>query len=138
MSKSTPENPNPDYKDRDILLKPILIFLLGLTALTVVILFLLAGFFRFMDREADRRDVPESPLAAERVLPPEPRLEVEEKQALEEYMSDMREILDNYEFRDPDAGKVRIPVDQAIDILVDRGLPVRDEPEHAQQEQKQE
>jgi len=59
------------------------------------------------------------------MLPPEPRLQVSAPKDLEQYKAAQGEILNSYGWVDQKAGIVRIPIERAMDILVQRGLPVR-------------
>ncbi len=58
-------------------------------------------------------------------LPPEPRLEAEPGQQLQELRSVEDQILHSYGWVDQKAGIVHIPIDRAMDILAQRGLPSR-------------
>ena len=68
---------------------------------------------------------PASPFENVRMLPPEPRLQVSAPKDLEQYKAAQGEILNSYGWVDQKAGIVRIPIERAMDILVQRGLPVR-------------
>jgi hypothetical protein len=58
-------------------------------------------------------------------LPPEPRLQVSAPNDLKQYQAAQGEILNSYGWVDQKAGIVRIPIDRAMDILLQKGLPVR-------------
>ena len=68
---------------------------------------------------------PASPFEDVRMLPPEPRLQVSAPKDLKQYKAAQGEILNSYGWVDQKAGVVRIPIDRAMDILVQKGLPVR-------------
>jgi len=68
---------------------------------------------------------PASPFENLRMLPPEPRLQVSAPKDLKQYKAAQGEILNSYGWVDQKAGVVRIPIDRAMDILVQKGLPVR-------------
>jgi hypothetical protein len=68
---------------------------------------------------------PASPFEDVRMLPPEPRLQVFAPKDLKQYKAAQGEILSSYGWVDQKAGVVRIPINRAIDILVQKGLPVR-------------
>ena len=59
------------------------------------------------------------------MLPPEPRLQVSAPKDLKLYKAAQGEILNSYGWVDQKAGILRIPIDRAMDILVQKGLPVR-------------
>jgi hypothetical protein len=68
---------------------------------------------------------PASPFENVRMLPPGPRLQVRAPQDLEQYKGTQEEILNSYGWVDQKEGIVRIPIDRAMDILLQKGLPVR-------------
>jgi hypothetical protein len=74
---------------------------------------------------------PEFPLAVEQAprLPAEPRLQAYPPNDLTRFRREERAILDSYGWVDRDAGAVRIPIDEAMRLTVERGLPVRAEEE---------
>src|SRR5260370_41758911 len=64
-----------------------------------------------------------SPLENVRTLPPLPPLQVFPVQDLNEYRPAKDANLNSYAWEDRQAGVVRIPVDRAMDLLLQRGLP---------------
>lgn len=58
-------------------------------------------------------------------LPPEPRLQTDPPKDLQEMRARENEVLDGYTWIDRKRGIVRIPIDRAIDVLAERGLPAR-------------
>jgi hypothetical protein len=71
----------------------------------------------------------EFPLAAEslRRLPPEPRLQTDPRDDLNNLRGGEDRVLESYGWVDRDAGIVRIPIDRAMQLVVERGLPARPE-----------
>jgi hypothetical protein len=66
-----------------------------------------------------------SPLSYTREPAPEPSLEVNPGGDLKTMRADEDKILKSYAWIDQEKNIVRIPIDRAIDILAERGLPVR-------------
>ena len=58
-------------------------------------------------------------------LPPEPRLETEPGQQLSQYRAQQEQRLSSYGWVDRPNGIVHIPIDRAIEVLAQRGLPAR-------------
>ena len=58
-------------------------------------------------------------------MPPEPRLQTAAPLDLKHYRDDQEKILAGYGWVDSQAGIVRIPVDRAMDLLLQKGYPVR-------------
>lgn len=114
---------NPDYKDRDIQLKPILIFLLCLTVVTLVVLGGMRLLFSSFERKHAASTVQITPMATERLLPSGPRLIPDEPMVLKDYLQQHEARLTSYALVDAAGGIVRIPVERAIELVAERGLP---------------
>lgn len=54
---------------------------------------------------------------------PYPRLQVNEYGELDNYKKAQMEMLDSYSWINKDAGTVRIPIERAMEIIAERGLP---------------
>src|SRR5438067_9402746 len=122
------DNPAVHHEESDVNIRAILGFGAVLIVAAVVIHFgvwLLFGFFE--NREA-RRVAPEYPLAAAAAarVPPEPRLQINPREDLRELRENEDAILNGYGWVDTNAGIVRIPIDEAMKLTVQRGLPVRE------------
>ena len=97
-------------------------------ALTTAIIVLMAATYWIYDfsvsRQAARYPVV-SPLAYTREPTPEPRLQVDAPRELRELRAAEDAALHGYAWIDKDRGLVRIPIDRAIEVLAQRGLPAR-------------
>ena len=62
-------------------------------------------------------------------LPPDPRLEAVAGQELHELRAAQERLLHGYDWIDRPAGIARIPIERAIDLLAERGLPARPDSE---------
>lgn len=142
MSTETHENPNVpkhgDYERRDIGARPIFYFLAGLAAAAILIHLALAGLYAYLDKRERANQPPINPLVTNvpadtrKVLPkypdaafPDPRLETDERTQLDKIRLAEEQKLSSYDWVDQKAGTVRIPIERAMDLLVQRGLPVR-------------
>ena len=70
-----------------------------------------------------KTEVPPSPLSYTREPTPEPRLLVVPGQELKAMRAEEDSMLNSYDWVDREKGIVRIPIQRAIDILAQRGLP---------------
>ena len=113
------------YEKRDVSPRVIAALVVGLAALTVVAAALMWGGFAYLQKRAERAHESPSPLREERVLPPPPRLQVAPEVDLQAVRQKEEERLNSYGWVDPDAGVVRIPIERAMELLVQRGMPVR-------------
>lgn len=58
---------------------------------------------------------------------PEPRLETDERTEINDFRRKEEDTLRTYGWVDKDAGTIRIPIDRAMQLIAERGLPVRPE-----------
>ena len=117
------------HEERDVNIGAILGFGAGLVATAIVIHVLVWLLFMYFNaREAAQPPV-EYPLAIEQEkrLPPEPRLQTNPRQDLADFRAKEDELLTSYSWVDRNAGVVRIPIDQAMQLTLQRGLPARQE-----------
>jgi hypothetical protein len=63
--------------------------------------------------------------AAPAPTPPEPRLEAQSGQTLDPYRAAEEQKLNSYGWVDRQAGVARMPIDRAMDLVAQRGLPAR-------------
>jgi hypothetical protein len=121
------EDAKRKYEDSDISVGRLFAFAGGVAGLVIFGVIVSALAFRFFVRRQPLGP-PAAPFENVRQLPPEPRLQVEAPQDLKRYRADQDEILSSYGWIDQKAGIVRIPIDQAMDILLQKGYPVRTAP----------
>ena len=90
--------------------------------LSVIATYLLFDAFRALDR---RGQPPVSPLSFSPQPIPEPRLTVNPGQDLKTMRAAEDGLLNNYGWVDQEKGIARIPIEDAIQILAQKGLPAR-------------
>lgn len=113
-----------NYEVRDTNIRSIVAFGIGLMVLLAVSLLLMFWLFGFLaERETQAPEI--SPLAEPRPLPPAPRLQVTPEPDLERLRRSEEIFLNSYGWGNREEGIVRIPIDRAIEVLSERGLPVR-------------
>ena len=117
--------PDPAEFDRELDLRGVLSFGIGLALTMVVVLgvvWLLVA--RWKERQIARDPGP-SPIAeANRPrLPPEPRLQSSPVRDMEELRAREDSVLTTYGWVDRREGIARIPIDRAIEVLLEEGLP---------------
>jgi hypothetical protein len=115
------------YETRDIdfpkLISIGIVLIVG-TALSMVVAALV--FTYLAGKEAGMQPPPSSLTAVTTpTQPPEPRLQTTPVADLKEYRAKQEEMLTTYGWVDRKAGLVRIPIDRAIEVVAQRGLPVR-------------
>jgi hypothetical protein len=109
---------------------PIIKFAIFLIAVVVVVAGLMVVFFNFMEAREAREKTVRYPLAAgvARPLPPVPRLQTYPFGDVKELRQQQDRYIEQYEWVDKDSGIVRIPVERAMEVLAERGLPHREPP----------
>jgi hypothetical protein len=113
---------------RDIQLRPII--WAGVTLILVAIVvhlgvWWLFDYFTESRTQLESPPVPTAPLAWPRQVPPGPRLQIDPQRDLRALLDAQNAILQSYGWVDREAGTARIPIARAIDLLAERGLPVR-------------
>jgi hypothetical protein len=124
------------FEKQDLSPHGVLYFFAGLIALLVVIFGVAFGVYRALDAYNHANQATMSPMVApetdtrnvtraETHAFPQPRLEENERTELREFVEDQDQKLATYNWVDKDKGIVQIPIDRAMDLTVQRGLPVR-------------
>ena len=141
---SVKSNGHGDFERKDISVNGVVIFLIGLTAMVVVSYFVVDVFYHALERHFEAQQVPISPLVTNtqqdtRRIPPQygqdyakylresfpaPQLETDERTQLNEVRLREEDVLSTYDYVDKNAGTIRIPIDRAMDLLAQKGLPV--------------
>lgn len=118
-----PQMPNGQggHERRDVTFKPLLI---AAAVLVIALLVAVVGMERLFDylaaREASRSE-PASPLAgSRRDAPPDPRLQTEPLEDLQALREREQSVLDSYGWVDREGGVVRIPIERAIELTLER------------------
>ncbi len=126
MAETSPgtDSTSRRHEERDIQVRLIVLSGVGLVIVTAIVL--LVADWLFDDFAASRVKVqgPLAPLAETRPLPPEPRLQVAPAQDLQQMRAAEDAVLSSYGWVNEAAGFVRIPIDRAIERVVEQGLPV--------------
>lgn len=117
------------HEQTDVNVRGVLSFAVALFVVGVVVHVLIALLFVFFNGRETRSQTVQYPLAVEQEqrLPPAPRLQTNPRQDLLDMRAAEQEILTTYGWADKNAGVVRIPIDAAMKLTLQRGLPARQE-----------
>ena len=120
-------NPGVHHETSDVDIRGIFGFAIGLTVVCFFVAFVVWVLFRYFDSREAHRVAPEYPLAVgqEQRRPPEPQLQINPREDLEELRTQEDRILTSYGWVDKNAGVTRIPIEEAMKLVVQRGLPSR-------------
>ncbi|HYY68644.1 MAG TPA: hypothetical protein VE734_02845 [Terriglobales bacterium] len=117
-------NPGVSYEASQADLRVVLGFLVALGLASIMVLLVLWGMFSYFRGLSARRGTLPSPVtysSAPKV--PRPQLQPNPVADYNVYRLTDEEILNSYGWVDQKAGTTRIPIDRAMDLLVERGLP---------------
>jgi hypothetical protein len=134
-------NADTGYESEDLSPQGVFYFMGGVAVLGVVIYFLLIGMYRYLDNYDRTHQPPANPMAAttgvdpqtmnyKQILDqaqqtfPKPVLEHSEQTQYVEELKKENEVLGSYDWVDQKNGVVRIPIDRAMDLVAQQGLPV--------------
>jgi hypothetical protein len=119
------------HERRDVDVFQISAFGVGLMLACIVTVFAMWAMFDFLYKREDAKNVGgvTNAMQGERQkLPPEPRLQAVPREELKDLRADEDTILTGYGWIDPSKNIVRIPIDEAMDLLAKRGLPFKASP----------
>src|ERR1700722_20759040 len=131
---------NGGYRGQGIRAKGVLYFLLGLAVAGIFTYFVVDGLYGYLQKRSEAEQAPVSPLVTNAPTDtrhiskdypqgafPNPRLEEDERGQLNDIRIKEEQTLSSYDYIDKSAGTVRIPIERAMDLIAQRGLPVRAE-----------
>jgi hypothetical protein len=129
-----------EFEHEDLGTRGIFAFMIGLVVSGVIIYFIIVGMYSFLDRYERSQMTTASPLVApsdtmSRVMTPDevdklfkengaPMLETNERGQLRDFLMDQEKQLNSYGWVDEKAGVAHIPIERAMELIKQRGLPV--------------
>jgi len=127
-----PAHPRDDsgvhHETTDVDIGGVLLFAAGLFVVAVIVHLLVWVLFGYLSGRETRLGAREHPLALTREtqLPPEPRLQIHPREDLRDLRAHEDEVLTSYGWVNKNTGVVRIPIEEAMKIVVQKGLPARE------------
>ncbi len=122
---SAPGNNQAGHEITDVDIWRIVLTGVGLAVVAGIILTIGVGLFRYFVETVPQP--PDNPMAVGASLPAAPHIEEHPASELQALRQQEDMILHNYGWVDKKAGKVRIPIDRAMDLILQRGFPTRKE-----------
>jgi hypothetical protein len=129
-----------EFEREDLGTRAIFAFMIGLAISGLVIYFIIVGMYSFLDKYERSQMTTASPLvtskgAMSRVVTQEdmdkafkdngaPMLETNERGQFRDFLMHQESQLNSYGWVDEKAGVAHIPIERAIELTVERGLPV--------------
>lgn len=112
------------YERRDINARALVFIALGACGASLLVLLGIGGLYRRYRSQEDAADSQLAPWSSKtQKCPPPPRLEVDLSSSLRELRESQQKRLTSYGWIDRTSGIVHVPVDRAIDRIVEHGVP---------------
>ena len=138
---SNENNPETGFEREDLAPRSIYAFLIGMALFATLAYFVLDGFYRFLNAYEKPQATPnalalnQKPSAGNETNAemtghidqtfPDPRLERNERTEINDFRSGEDKFLNSYGWVDKPGGATRIPIERAMELIVQRGLPTR-------------
>ena len=129
-----------EFEREDLSSRGVFAFMIGLAITGLIIYFIIIGMYSFLDRYERSQMTTASPLvassgAASRVVSKDyiekqfkengaPMLEDNERGQFSDYLMNQEKHLNSYGWVDEQSGVAYIPIERAMELTVERGLPV--------------
>jgi len=127
MDKTFQQSPT-GHESRDADIRPIVLAAIGLALTVVVVGLIVYGVFQYLAAHP-ATSVQSSPMTVlDSQIPPAPRIEEHPAIEIQQLHGQEEQTLSTYGWVDKKAGVVRIPIDRAMALQLERGLPTRKEP----------
>lgn len=114
------------HESRDASVRMVLVILAGLAASVLAVAVIVYGIFWYM-ADHPLSTAPPNPMAVPVQIPPAPRIDDHPWTELKDLHGYEDTILSTYGWTDKNKGIVRIPLDQAMQMEMERGFPTRPE-----------
>ncbi len=123
------------FEQQDMAAQGVFAFLIALAVGGVLVYFVIWGFYHFLDARQRSHQPPPGPLVKQvetdtRIVSPDeitrfpqPRLERNERVEIRDFRLQEEQTLNSYGWVDEKAGLVRIPIERAMQLVAQRGLP---------------
>jgi hypothetical protein len=120
------ESVEAGFERKDVKFRPFVSGMVAVMATVVVTAILAWPFYHFLTKFARRQDPAPSPLVVPgaREFPVTPNLQVNPRGDMDAYRAYEDAKLKEFA-RDPKTGKIQVPVELAMDQMLQRGFPVR-------------
>lgn len=129
-----PAGSNLGFEREDLSARAIFGFLIGMAVFCIVVVFAMDGVLHFADKYTKAHERSKSPMVAlnpdtraispadiEKV--PQPRLETDEATEIYGFRAEEEQRLNSYGWVDQKAGIMHIPIERAMQLIAQRGLP---------------
>ena len=135
MSSEETKHGQEGFEQQDMTAQSVFAFLISLVVGGVLVYFAIWGFYHFMDARQRSPQPPQGPLVKQvetdtRIVSPDeitkfpqPRLERNERAEIKDFRLKKEQTLNSYGWVDEKTGVTRIPIERAMQLVAQRGLP---------------
>jgi hypothetical protein len=116
------------YETRDANTSGVFKFLVVLGVVLVATALVCWGLFRYFSAHAMEQAASDSPFADTRQLPLGPQLQVNPREDWMKFREEQERALETYAWENRSTEIVRVPIEEAMEMLVKKGLPVQGTP----------
>ena len=113
------------YEQTDASPRGLLYFTAAIAVILALVALLLLALFKHYQKTEPTRSVVATSFEAVEPTPPPPRIQPDPKADMRSYADSQDQLLDTYGWIDRQNGIVRLPIDRAMELLLERGLPAR-------------
>jgi len=118
-------HPEIQYEKTDATVRPLYQFLFWISVITAITALISFGILRVLESWREKASVrPTLAQTQAEQQPPGPRLQLREPIDLAKFRAEETLVLSTYGVVDRDSGIYRIPIEEAMRLTVERGLPV--------------
>ncbi|MGI8654910.1 MAG: hypothetical protein ACR2LC_06800 [Pyrinomonadaceae bacterium] len=120
------EHPSVEYERRDVNIRALVWIGVAFILTAILLHFGLWRMYGYFAARDERNNLQASTTIRTNQLrlPPEPQLQSNPEQDLARFQKEQNTALNNYGWMDKQAGVVKIPIERAIELTIQRGLPV--------------
>ncbi len=113
------------HETRDLNVRAVSWFALGLVMAFVVISAAVIGLYKLFEHRQPSPDAPSRIALQPHMIAPQPELQTAPAADLRRFQASENQKLHSSGWVDQSAGIIRIPIERAMDLIVQRGLPTR-------------
>src|SRR5580704_10268093 len=123
---------NPDvarsggYEKSDASPRGLVYFALTIAAILAATCLSLIWLFKHYEKTENPGSFVAAPFSDTRPLPPPPRIQANPAVDMQSYLQSQQNLLNTYGWIDRQNGIVRLPIDRAMELLLEQGLPTRE------------
>jgi hypothetical protein len=116
---------SPGYEKTDASPRGLIYFAAVIAAILAITASLLLWLFKHYQRTETAGSFVARPFEAVEAVPPPPRIQPNPAADMRTYAESEEKLLNTYGWIDRQNGIVRLPIDRAMELLLERGLPTR-------------